>query len=552
MRNRPGESRDSGSFLTGLREESPTPPSQLLTPVAGLAARSVSAERSRLAWHRLRLQAACKVEASIFRHTYLYRRRREETVRFSIMRDVPTVLADGEDLKVAGNLGRILRLLLLARGRAVTKNDLAVEFKGILPTSVESMVSRLRSAIHDTDHTIIVSTDADGYGGYLIDQAVADVDAFLFEEVANSPAVAGAVSFDATDNGLGQMAAGLMDTWRTWHSNPAPEVSNFDFAERAYHDFAYMYERLGRAVAYSVLRRWLLYGKPRDLTDAITFLNKLVVGDQTDDEVWALLLRAEGSQPSWRRGVPTLFARLEKACEAVPDELRLLHQQILDRDEAVLLVPAGASLVDIGPAESTPLMGASDFDRGNLIDLAQMVGLSSNSALRLRNSRVEPRECIEQTVQRLWFQGIFASKWVADSQVRGQFETLLDRLDGDDDASVHFLLLDPNSESFVRFQSITQTTESPESFTWLRALSKRHRSFKIRVYDSLPTFRIIVIDDSLVTVAPYMNVPQEWLRERGWESPHIVLAPMVPFPLAKSFELMFRESWRRSRLLEQE
>jgi DNA-binding winged helix-turn-helix (wHTH) protein len=472
-------------------------------------------------------------------------------VRFSIMRDVPVLVAHGEELRVDGNLGRVLRLLLLARGRMVTKNDLALELNGIRPTSVESVVSRLRTAIRDTDHTIIVSTDSDGRGGYRVDQSAADVDAFLFEEVANAPAVAGAVSFEATDNAFGQMAAGLMDTWRTWHSNPAPEVTIFDFAEQAYHDFAYMYDRLGRAVAYSVLRRWLLHGKPRDLTDAITFLNKLVVGDQTDDQIWALLLRAEGSQPSWQRGVPALFARIEKTCDEVSDELRVLHQRILARDEDVLLVPTGARLVDVGPAESTPLVGTSEFDQGNLIKLAQMVGLSSNSALRLRNSRVEPRECIEQTVQRLWFNGIFASKWVTEPHVRNQFETLLDRLDGDDDANVHFLLLDPDSESFGRFQSITRTTEDPKSFTWLRALSKRHRSFNVRVYDSLPTFRIVIIDDSLVTVAPYMNVPQEWLREGGWESPHIVLAPMAPFPLAKSFELMFKESWRRSRPLEQ-
>lgn len=473
-------------------------------------------------------------------------------MRFSIMRDVPAaVTSDGEELKVPGNPGRVLRLLLLARGHAVTKNDLALELGGIRPTSVESVVSRLRTVIRDTDRTIVVSTDVDGRGGYRIERADVDVDAFVFEGVANDPAVTGAVSFEATDNAFGQMAAGLMDTWRTWHANPAPEVTKFDFAEQAYHDFASMYDRLGHAVAYSVLRRWLLRSKPRDLTDAITFLNKLVVGDQTDDEVWALLLRAEGSQPSWQRGVPALFARLEKTCDEVSDELRALHRRILARDEAVLLLPAEARLVDIGPAESTPSVGVSESDRGNLVDLAQMVGLSSNGALRLRNSRVEPRECIEQTVQRLWFHGIFASKWVTDPQVRNQFETLLDRLDGDDDAEVHFLLLDPDSESFRRFQSITQTTESPQSFTWLRALSKRHRSFKVRLYDMLPTFRIIVIDDSLVTVAPYLNVPQEWLRERGWESPHIVLAPMAPFPLAKSFELMFKENWRRSRRLEQ-
>jgi len=171
-------------------------------------------------------------------------------VRFSILRDVPAAFSHGEELKVAGNPGRILRLLLLARSQLVTKNDLALELGGIRPTSVESVVSRLRTAIRDTDHTIIISTDVDGRGGYRIDQSVAEVDAFMFEEVANDPAVAGAVSFDATDNEFGQMAAGLMDTWRTWHANPAPEVTILDFAEQAYHDFAYMYDRLGHAVAY--------------------------------------------------------------------------------------------------------------------------------------------------------------------------------------------------------------------------------------------------------------------------------------------------------------
>jgi hypothetical protein len=473
-------------------------------------------------------------------------------VRFSIMRDVPVVVgSDGAEMKVAGTPGRVLRLLLLARGRAVGKNDLALELGGIRPTSVESVISRLRTAIRDFDRSVVVSADLDGRGGYRIGLTNREVDAFAFEGIADSPVVTGAVSFEATDNAFGQEATGLMDTWRTWHANPAPEVSKFDFAEQAYHDFAYMYDRLSHAVAYSVLRRWLQRGKPRDLTDAITFLRRLLVGDPTDDEVWALLLRAEGSQPSWQRGVPTLMARYEKTCGEVSEELRHLHQRVLDRDKDVLLLPAEADLVDMGPAGSTPSVGLSESERGNLYDLAQQIGLSANSALRLRNSRVEPRECIEQTVQRLWFHGIFASKWVTDPQVRNQFETLLDRLDGDDDAEVHFLLLDPDSESCRRFQAVTQATESPESFTWLRALSRRHRSFTVRLYDTLPTFRIVVIDDSLVTVAPYMNVPNEWLREKGWESPHIVLAPMAPFPLAKSFELMFRETWRRSRRLEQ-
>lgn len=473
-------------------------------------------------------------------------------MRFSIMRDVPAVVtSDGDERRVPGNPGRVLRLLLLARGQVLTKSGLAQDLGGIQPTSVESVVSRMRTAIGDTGRTIVVFADVEGQGGYRIDPTDADVDAFRFEQVADAAEVGGAVSFEATDNDFGQLAGGLMDAWRTWHANPAPEVTLFDFAEQEYHHFAAMHERLGRAVAYSLLRRWLLRGQPRDLTDAITFLNKLVVGEDTDEEIWTLLLRAEGSQPSWQRGVPALLARLEKACAAVPDELLGLHRRILDRDETVLLMPPRARLVDIGPAESTPSLEVSESDRGNLVDLAQLLGLSSNNALRLRNSRVEPRECIEQTVQRLWFHGIFASKWVADAQIRSQFDMLLDRLDGDEDAEVHFLLLDPDSESCRRFQSIIGSTESPESFTWLRELSRRHRSFTVRLYDTLPTFRIIVIDDSLVTVAPYLNVPQEWLREHGWESPHLVLAPMAPFPLAKSFELTFRESWRRARRLDQ-
>lgn len=472
-------------------------------------------------------------------------------MHYSILRHTATVqLGDQAPVEVRGKCGQVLRLLLLGRGRSLSKADLALEFGGIKPSSVESVISRLRATIRDRDKTVVVAAQVDGGAGYRLELADGTVDAFELQAAVAASGASGFGSFEDAPDDFGSMLDELRKAWERWHTNPAPDTSVFDFAEQQYWEFARSYEQLGRAVAYSYLRRWLRARQNGDLTNAIAFLNRLVVGDQTPDEVWSLLLRAEGSQPGWSHRLPALVARIEDACGSVDPELRELIERIENRDEKALLLPSGVELVQTVGAGLAPSVEMTESDRSTLVDLAQMIGISSFSALQLRGSQVDPKQCIEKTVQRLWFAGIFAQKWVLDPAARLMLEGLLDRLDGDDDSSVHFLLLDPDSESFRRFRAITQVSEDPESISVLRELSQRHRSLKVRLYDSLPSFRIVIIDDSLVSVAPYLNVPPEWLKDKGWESPHLVLAPMAPYPLAKSFEVMFRETWRRAQKLE--
>ena len=83
--------------------------------------------------------------------------------------------------------------------------------------------------------------------------------------------------------------------------------------------------------------------------------------------------------------------------------------------------------------------------------MVQTIGISPASELELRRSKLEPLECISQTISRLCFSGILATKWVADSYVRAEFARLLERLDHSG-GSVQFLLIDPDSESYRAVQ----------------------------------------------------------------------------------------------------
>ena len=243
----------------------------------------------------------------------------------------------------------------------------------------------------------------------------------------------------------------------------------------------------------------------------------------------------------------------------MPSEYRDLLQRCgPGRDPRLLLKPATSSGVNIDVTNAIPTRALTAEERGNLADVAMRLGISSNAALRLRDSRVEPSECIDKTVNRLWFAGILAGKWTLDQSVLAKFELLLDRLDTGEDADdvvgkpVRLLIIDPSSRAFQDFRRLgTAGAEELRSIPILQDLVRRHPSFAVHMYDSCPMFRIIIVDDSLVTVAPYLNVPAEFVPNHGWDMPHLVLTPAAQYPLAKSFETLFRDLWRRSKPIEQ-
>jgi hypothetical protein len=180
---------------------------------------------------------------------------------------------------------------------------------------------------------------------------------------------------------------------------------------------------------------------------------------------------------------------------------------------------------------------------GPVLQISEQLGITTASALQLQGSRLEPQQCVARTKRKLHFMGVLASKWVLDPPTRADFSRLLRRLDHIG-GEVKFLVIDPNSDAFTRLQALRGGHISTDSIRWLRSLAAEHPSFEVRMYTSLPTFRIVAIDDEVVTFSAYHMNESDYARSRyGWESPHAVLDPKAPWPLANAFELLFSETW---------
>ena len=75
----------------------------------------------------------------------------------------------------------------------------------------------------------------------------------------------------------------------------------------------------------------------------------------------------------------------------------------------------------------------------------------------------------------------------------------------------------------------------------LRSLNAAHPSFQVRLYDALPTFRIVLIDQTVASFSPYLMAPGTQRARTGWEAPHIVLDRTAPWPLAQTFKRSLRK-----------
>ena len=120
---------------------------------------------------------------------------------------------------------------------------------------------------------------------------------------------------------------------------------------------------------------------------------------------------------------------------------------------------------------------------------------------------------------------ILATKWVAGSYVRA-FRAALERLDHSG-GSARFLLIDPESEGYRRFRGVRWSEGGVQPVSMLRSLSAAHPSFEVRLYDALPTFRIVLIDQSVVSSSPSHD-PWHAAGQDRLEEPHIVLDRTAP------------------------
>lgn len=449
-------------------------------------------------------------------------------MRFTIMQGTPAFHLDetATEEPVTGQEGMVLRVLILHQGRSLAKDEIARHLArsgkhAVSPGSVPGYIARLRARIGPER---VRSTS--GYSS-AIDPA--DVDAFAFEELIARYGICDIADIDTMASAHIDRYEQLLELYAMWQANPAlpfADDQDDEFLAARYHDFERYWDGLRRCIIYTELRS---RRKPR-VEKAISRLEQLLRQDPYDEQSWALLFRARASLPGGDAAISSMTARLEAQFpHGLPDELRYTVSRIAGgHDDALFGIEYGLR---------------TDADQQRVHQLVQTIGISPASELELRRSKLEPLECIGQTVSQLRFAGILATKWVADSYVRAAFTRLLERLDHNG-GSVQFLLLNPDSDSYRTFSELRWSSGGVQPIDMLRSLSAAHPSFAVRLYDALPTFRIVLIDQSIVSFSPYLMEPGTGHARTGWEAPHVVLDRTAPWPLARTFETLFTETWR--------
>jgi hypothetical protein len=431
----------------------------------------------------------------------------------------------GAEISVGGREGLIMRILILAEGRPRSKEQLADYLtrygqNEVRPSSVAGYIARLREKI-GADY---VRSDA----GYSFAGAMTEVDAFAFRARVDACGICDVADVDDMDGYDTERYDQLLDLHVMWQINPAQPFAGGQ--DEGLLDIYLEFERyrdcLSRCLIYADLRS----RRRQRILKAATRLDSLVRLDPSDEQSWALLFRAVASLPGHDTDLASLLGRIQaKFRSRIPAELRY----VIDR------ISAGHTDA-LFEFDQRPWLAG---DQQHIYELARIVGVSSASELALRRSRLEPLECIRQTVSQLSVAGILGTKWVADSYVRSELRRLLGRLDNSG-GRVRFLLLDPDSDGYRRFSQVRWNPSSIQTIDTLRSLSAAHECFSVRLYDALPTFRIVLVDQALVGFSPYLMEDGTERARTGWEAPQIILDRTAPWPLAQAFETLFDETWR--------
>jgi hypothetical protein len=448
-------------------------------------------------------------------------------MRFRIMQETPSCRAGETDTErpVGGREGLIMRILILREGRPLSKDQIADYLTRygqheVQPSSVAGYIRRLRERVGPD----CVRSEA----GYSWAPPLSEVDAFAFRTQADAYGICDVADVDSMDGDGADLYDQLLDLHAMWQANPAQPFADGqdDDLLDIYWEFQRYRDCLSRCIIYADLRS----RRRQRILKATARLESLVQLDPADEQSWALLFRARASLPGRDAALASLLVRIQNQFPSrVPAELRY----VIDRINA----GHADALFEFDQRPWSP-------DEQQRIDrLTRTIGISSASELELRRSRLEPLECIRQTVSQLSVMGILGTKWVTDSYVLNELGRLLERLDHSG-GQVRFLLLDPDSDGYRRFSRVRWNPSSIETVDSLCRLSATHRSFAVRLYDAIPTFGIVLVDQAIVCFSPYLMREGTERARTGWEAPQIILDRTAPWPLAYTFETLFEETWQ--------
>ncbi len=458
-------------------------------------------------------------------------------------------------------LALLLRLLLLWRDEYVP-HDVVSRVLNIQPTGVRKYCANLN------DH--LAKGAVESVQGHLnLTWGREDTDFAEFRRlVENAKFVAGDLSdLRAFSPQLVEAENLLEHASKLWQASPATGLDSFKERPRrargransrfpkpedqiSLEDIAFEWEDHRTEQLIFLADLLLIDGQgPTKAKEAFVSLTDLVKHPESGDRIWRRRLSAadkmedlDRHRSAWKQ----CLAAYERSQRKMPDDLRRLAPkpptQLID-----VQLPTTVSEA----AELVRGLGEEIDPRLALIDT---LGIAPASSTQLRGSRLEPSDCIERAKHTLWFAGVLAGKWVNPPAVRNSLEKLLQSFDSEErppGSEVRFLVLDPQEEGYARLQQMRGDAVSPESLNVLIELAGRYQCLEVRGIAALPAFRVIVIDDDLVSFSPY-SLEQEARVPNltGWDSPHVTLDPLAPWPLASAFRLYFQQTWDDARPLE--
>jgi hypothetical protein len=469
--------------------------------------------------------------------------------------------ADSAPVEILGTQSRVLRLLALSAGHCFSSEWLADFLGYTTPSSVAPMIMQLRTRLGGASWGARAIQSDHGVG-YQLDPATVDVDAFEFRDRAErlvqlyrKAAEPDDIPADESDESLDIIEQALF----RWRANPALGLENITAHE---HQYYYEYDRLYDRVQWLRILLALRVGTHHRLRESILLLENKVADNQSPDwEHWCLLIRAYYSTGNPSKVTET-YARSKRyydlSHQPVPHQVEDYYRRSQSRDEGFDLSRSRRRPATVVAPQKSEAQATAPVPRGetgdryeNLMRVVDLIGITTHSELRLTGSRMEPRQLMRRAKQRLWFSGVMAAKWVTDPAVRSELSDYLTVLDHSPGGDVRFMIMNPDGPGYRRLHELHGDELSAEHLPLLARLAQQHNSFQVKVFDHQPAFRIHVIDRDVVTFSSYRLDEKTYLQDdQSWESPHVVLDPLAPWPLAAVFATLFNEMWQTATFLD--
>lgn len=267
-------------------------------------------------------------------------------------------------------------------------------------------------------------------------------------------------------------------------------------------------------------------------------------------------------KPSYHGLTPTGKAQVEKIFRdkrfsfegegnlSLPD----INNRLLPRDPESTVAKVALSISTAGTytkiaadgrhAKATRQRAAEDqhLPPGDLLEALRQLGIEDATA-QLSRSGLEPTECMQKARNSLSFMGIFGSKWVQLPPIRARFREFLANVE-ERSGHVRFLLMDPASAAFKKLERQREGGISAEALEHFSRLADEFPCLSVRLYQHLPHFRLVFLDEEIAAVARYRNDKEGYnAGEFGWRAPHLVIRRSPPWSLYEAFRLYYEDAW---------